>query len=87
MVSLNRKGKRKRSGSGYFREIKGKIEDFRSQSLGGVEGALDLWEFYVIPMVLNSEGTWTDVLMQTMVCMVWYDILFSLKLPYHKEAS
>ena len=41
-------------------EIKGIIEDFRSQCLGGVEGALDLWEFCVIPMALNSAGTWTD---------------------------
>ena len=27
------------------------------------------------------------VLLQTMVCMVRYDIFFSLKPPYHKEAS
>ena len=25
--------------------------------------------------------------MHTMVCMVWYDIFFNLKPPYHKEAS
>jgi hypothetical protein len=40
-------------------EIKGIIEDFRSQCIGGKIGALDLWEFSVIPM--NNAGTWTQI--------------------------
>ena len=35
-------------------EIKGKIEVFRSQCIGGAVGALDLWELSVLPMLLNN---------------------------------
>ena len=42
-------------------EIKGIIEDFRSQSIGGTVGAFDLWELSVIPMLLNNAGTWTEI--------------------------
>ena len=38
-------------------EIKGIIEDFRSQRIGGAVGALDLWELSVLPMLLNNSGT------------------------------
>ena len=42
-------------------EIKGIIEDFRSQSISGSTGALDLWEMSVLPMLLNNAGTWTEI--------------------------
>ena len=42
-------------------EIKGIIEDFRSQSIGGTVGAFDLWELSVIPMLLNNAGTWIEL--------------------------
>jgi hypothetical protein len=42
-------------------EIKGIIEDFRSQCMGGAAGALELWELSVIPMLLNNAGTWTEI--------------------------
>ena len=42
-------------------EIKGIIEDFRSQCIGGTMGALDLWELSVLPMLLNNAGTWTEI--------------------------
>ena len=37
-------------------------------------------------LVVFTKG-FRSVLLQTMVCMVWYDIFFNLKPPYHKEAS
>ena len=42
-------------------EIKGIIEDFRSQSICGSTGALDLWEMSVLPMLLNNADTWTEI--------------------------
>ena len=42
-------------------EIKGIIEDFRSQCIGGAVGALDLWELSVLPMLLNNSSTWTRI--------------------------
>jgi hypothetical protein len=42
-------------------EIKGIIEDFRSQCIGGTMGALDLWELSVLPMLLNNSSTWTQI--------------------------
>ena len=42
-------------------EIKGMIEDFCSQCIGGTMGALDLWELSVLPMLLNNAGTWTQI--------------------------
>ena len=45
-------------------EIKGIVEDFRSQCMGGAIGALQLWEFSVLPMQLNNSGTWTEISMR-----------------------
>ena len=42
-------------------EIKGIIDDFRSQCMGGAVGALDLWELSVCPMLLNNSNTWTEI--------------------------
>ena len=42
-------------------EIKGIIDDFRSQCVGGAVGALVLWEMSVCPMLLNNSSTWTQI--------------------------
>ena len=42
-------------------EIRGIIDDFRSQCVGGAVGALVLWEMSVCPMLLNNSNTWTQI--------------------------
>ena len=39
-------------------EIKGIIDDIRSQWNCGAVGVLDRWELWVLPMLLNNSGTW-----------------------------
>ena len=37
------------------------MEDFRSNSLGGILVGLDLWELAVIPFLMNNSETWTEI--------------------------
>ena len=39
-------------------EIKAIMDDYRMQALGGMMGALDLWNLAVVPSLLNNCSTW-----------------------------
>ena len=43
---------------GATREIKGIIEEFQMQALGGMMAAWELWEKACIPSLLSGAGTW-----------------------------
>ena len=43
---------------GALREIKGTIEEFRMQALGGMMAAWEFWEKASIPSLLSGAGTW-----------------------------
>ena len=43
---------------GATREIKGIIEEFQMQTLGGMMAAWELWERALIPSLLSGAGTW-----------------------------
>ena len=51
---LERQGRIK----GATREIKGIVEDFRMQTMGGLMAAWELWERALIPSLLSGAGTW-----------------------------
>ena len=42
-------------------EVKGIMEDYRMQAMGGMMGALDLWNMAIIPSLLANCGTWTEL--------------------------
>ena len=42
-------------------EVKGIMEDFRMQAVGGIMGAWDLWNIASIPSLLTNCGTWTEL--------------------------
>ena len=42
-------------------EVKQIIEDFRMQSVGGLLGALDIWEMAVVQSLLNNSEVWVDI--------------------------
>ena len=39
-------------------EVKAIIDDYRMQALGGMMGALDLWNLAIIPSLMNNCSTW-----------------------------
>ena len=39
-------------------EIRGIIEEFQMQTLGGMMAACELWEMALIPSLLRGAGTW-----------------------------
>ena len=43
---------------GATMEIKGIIEEFQMQTLGGMMAAWELWERALIPSLLSGAGTW-----------------------------
>ena len=46
-------------------EIKGIIEEFQMQTLGGLRAAWELWEKALIPSLLSGSGTWFGTCEQT----------------------
>ena len=44
-----------------MREVKGVMEDYRMQAMGGIMGAWDLWNRAIIPSLLANCGTWTEL--------------------------
>ena len=46
---------------GAMVEAKTIIEDFRAQSLGGVEVGLVLWQAGIVPSLIYNSCTWTDI--------------------------
>ena len=42
-------------------DVKGVMEDFRMQAVGGIIGAWDLWNMAIIPSLLANCGTWTEL--------------------------
>ena len=42
-------------------EVKGVMEDFRMQAVGGIMGAWDLWNRAIVPSLLANCGTWTEL--------------------------
>ena len=42
-------------------EVKALLEDLRMMRLGGIMGALQIWEMAIIPMLMNNSETWTDI--------------------------
>ena len=42
-------------------EVKGIMEDFRMQAVGGIMGAWDLWSAAIVPSLLANCGTWTEL--------------------------
>ena len=46
---------------GSIHELRGLIEDFRMQSLGGCQAALDLYESCLVPSLLSNAGTWVEI--------------------------
>ena len=47
---------------GATMEIKGIIEEFQMQAIGGMMAAVELWERAIIPSLLSGAGTWNLVL-------------------------
>ena len=37
------------------------VEDFRAQSVGGMQTALDLWKVAILPTLLYNSSTWTEM--------------------------
>ena len=50
---------------GSIYELRAIIEDFRMQSVGGIEAAIDLYESCVVPSLLANCATWLDIKQQT----------------------
>ena len=50
---------------GSIYELRAIIEDFRMQSVGGIEAAIDLYESCVVPSLLANCATWLDVKQHT----------------------
>ena len=46
---------------GSIYELRGLIEDFRMQSVGGCQSALDLYESCILPSLLSNAGTWVEI--------------------------
>ena len=42
-------------------EIRSVLEDSRIHTVGGIIGALDLWEMVVIPSLLYNAETWQEI--------------------------
>ena len=42
-------------------EVKGVMEDFRMQAVGGIMGAWDLWNSAILPSLLCNCSTWTEL--------------------------
>ena len=42
-------------------EIRGIIQDYRMQSIGGILAAVDLYELAIIPALLNNSESWTSI--------------------------
>ena len=50
---------------GAIYELRAVCQDFRMQILGGMIGAIDVWEAAIIPSLLNNSGTWVDISEET----------------------
>ena len=52
--------RREREGKlkGAIFEVKGIIEDFQMQAIGGMLSAWELWEKAMVPSLLSGAGTW-----------------------------
>ena len=46
---------------GLIYELQALIEYFRMQIIGGMQGAIDLYEACIIPSLLSNCGTWTEI--------------------------
>ena len=46
---------------GSIYELRALIEDFRMQAVGGLRGAVDLYESCIIPSLLSNCGTWAGI--------------------------
>ena len=42
-------------------EVAAIVQDFRMQSIGGLQTAIDLWELSIIPSLLNNSETWMEI--------------------------
>jgi hypothetical protein len=47
--------------TGSIYELRALIEDFRMQSIGGTEAAIDLYESCIVPSLLSNAATWMEV--------------------------
>ena len=46
---------------GSIYELRSLTEDFRMQSVGACQSALDLYETCIIPSLLSNAGTWVEI--------------------------
>ena len=46
---------------GAIYELRSLTEDFRMQSVGGCQAALDMYEACIIPSLLTNAGTWVEI--------------------------
>ena len=47
--------------TGTMYEVRAIMEDFRIQAIGGMAGALDLWEGGICPSLLANCSTWVMI--------------------------
>ena len=50
---------------GSIYELRALIEDFRMQTIGGMEAAIDLYESCIVPSLLSNASTWMEVRKET----------------------
>ena len=46
---------------GSILELTALSKDFRMEVVGGVQGAIDLWEICIVPSLLSNCGVWTEI--------------------------
>ena len=70
---------------GSIYELRAVCTDFRMQILGGMVGAIDIWEAAILPSLLHNSGTWVDISEETLKKLDSLQNLFVqvlLKLPH-----
>ena len=70
---------------GSIYELRAVCSDFRMQILGGMVGAINVWEAAILPSLLNNSGTWMDISVETIKKLDSLQNLFVLvllKLPH-----
>ena len=62
-------------------EVKGVMEDFRMQAVGGIMGAWDLWNRAIVPSLLANCGTWTELPIKAVeLCYALQNMFIRIKL-------
>ena len=67
--------------TGAIMEVMAVIEDMRMQVMGGMMGALDLWNHALIPSLLANCGTWTEISKGTLSKLEDLQNLFLRRVP------